>query len=166
MGGAHQGNRQQQPGRLAALPHQPEGGGAQQQGQRDALHPEDGGEALEGAVNLGVAKPEPGVAGHHPAPQPVGPEPECREGEQPAAPVAAAEEAGEQPASQGWVERKVGAKPGKQHKRRRQRDPAELGHADVDPPLARQEESHGVAKAAPGCLFGLGLVQQGVEAEQ
>ena len=36
------GRRGQQPGRLAVLPYQPEGGGGEQQGEGDALHPEKG----------------------------------------------------------------------------------------------------------------------------
>ena len=166
LGGAHQGDGEQQPGRLAVLPYQPEGGGGEQQGEGDALHPEKGSEALEGAVYLGVAEPEPGVACHHPAPQPVGHQPERREGEQPAAPVAADKEAGEEPAGQGRVEGEIGAEPGQQHEGGRQRNAAKLRHADVDPPLPGQEQTHGVAEAAPGCLFGGGLVQQGVKAEQ
>ncbi|MND90548.1 hypothetical protein D3C80_826350 [compost metagenome] len=166
LGGADQHDRQQQPGRFAALPGEPEGGGGEQQGEGDALHPENGGEALEGAVYLGVAKPEPGIAGHHPAPQPVGHQPECREGEQPAAPVATAKEAGEGPAGQGRIEGQIGAEAGQQHEGGGQRNAAKLRHADMDPPLSRQKQPHGIAEAAPGRLLGVGLVQQGIEAEQ
>ncbi len=166
VGTGHQQGGHRQPERGAGLPHQPDSGGGQQQGEGDALHPENGGKALEGAVDLAVAKPEPGEAGHHPAAQPVSHQPEGWEGEQPAAPVTAAKEAGKDPAGERRVECQIGGEPGQQHKGDRQRDAAKLGHADMDPPQAWQKESHGVAKTAPGGLFRRGFVQQGVEAEQ
>ncbi len=111
----HQQGRHRQPERGAGFPHQPDSGGGQQQGEGDALHPENGSKSLERAVDLAVTKPEPGEAGHHPAAQPVSDQPEGREGEQPAAPVTAAKEAGKDPAGERRVECQIGGEPGQQH---------------------------------------------------
>ncbi len=89
---------------------------------------------MRGAVDLAVTKPEPGEAGHHPAAQPVSDQPQGREGEQPAAPVTAAKEAGKDPAGERRVEGQIGGEPGQQDEGYRQRDAAKLGHADMDPP--------------------------------
>ncbi len=80
--------------------------------------------------------------------------------------MTAAKEAGKDPAGEHRVEGQIGGEPGQQHKGDRQRDAAKLGHAYVDPPQARQKESHSVAKTAPGSLFRRGFVQQSVEAKQ